>query len=102
MGTQSCKTIIQKYFDVRLSSGFSEQLIDAVNEIGPLVSHVIQNSGFNKSTVQNAFFIMLGSNKKVAMPACYCKKKLALLSDWSTVLGLTSLNGAAGKSWNYF
>ncbi len=39
--TQSCKTIIQKYFDERLSSGFSErpeQLIDAVNEIGPLVS----------------------------------------------------------------
>ncbi len=58
LGTQSCKTIIQKYFDDRLSSGFSEQLIDAVNEIGLLVSHVIQNSGFNESTVQNAFFIM--------------------------------------------
>ncbi len=41
LGTQSCKTIIQKYFDDRLSSGFSEQLIDAVNEIGPLVSQVI-------------------------------------------------------------
>ncbi len=42
--TQSCKTIIQKYFDDRLSSGFSErpeQLIDAVNEICPLVSQVI-------------------------------------------------------------
>ncbi len=43
LGTQSCKTIIQKYFD-RFSSGFSErpeQLIDAVNEISPLVSQVI-------------------------------------------------------------
>ncbi len=42
--TQSCKTIIQKYFDERLCSGFSErpeQLIDAVNEICPLVSQVI-------------------------------------------------------------
>ncbi len=44
LGTQSCKTIIQKYFDDRLSSGFSEltqQHIDAVNEISPLVSQVI-------------------------------------------------------------
>ncbi len=44
LGTQSRKTIIQKYFDDRLSSGFSErpeQLIDAVNEISPLVSQVI-------------------------------------------------------------
>ncbi len=30
LGTQSCKTIIQNI-----------QLVDAVNEIGPLVSHVI-------------------------------------------------------------
>ncbi len=44
LGTQSCKTIIQKYFDDRLCSGISEQpeqLLDAVNEIGPLVSQVI-------------------------------------------------------------
>ncbi len=44
LGTQSCKTIIQKYFDDRLCPGFSEwpkQHIDAVNEISPLVSQVI-------------------------------------------------------------
>ncbi len=44
--TQSCKTIIQKYFDDRLCSSISErpkQHIDAVNEIGPFIaqSHMI-------------------------------------------------------------
>ncbi len=36
MPAVSCKAIIQKHFDDRLSSGFSEwlQLIDAENEIG--------------------------------------------------------------------
>ncbi len=45
LGTQSCKTIIQIYFDDRLCSGISErpeQLLDAVNEIGPLVSVGLQ------------------------------------------------------------
>jgi len=42
------------------------------------------------------------------MPTCYCKQKLATLapppssSDWSTVLELTLMSGAACKSWNSF
>lgn len=36
--------------------------------------------------------------KKLPCQLATVKKKLALLSDWSTVLGLTLLSGAAGKS----
>ncbi len=55
LGTQSCKIITQKYFDDSLSSGFSErpeQLIDAVNETGALVSQVIPS----QSTKSHYFF----------------------------------------------
>ncbi len=43
LGTQSCKTFIQTYFDDRLCSGISEWLKTfqmLCNEIGPLVSQV--------------------------------------------------------------
>ncbi len=41
---------------------------------------------------------MLPSNKTVAMPACYSKRKPSGSSDWSNVLELTLISGAACKS----
>ncbi len=47
LGTQSCKTIIQKYFNEAFQNDHNN--IDAENEISPLVSQVIPSHDFSNA-----------------------------------------------------